>query len=109
MSGGEIRFGAEGNKFVEGRHLSPISGEGDLQSIVRCQSARSGAGLFLAVSPGFVAGCVARFVTDGVVRCSNSGVWFWLSLRCDQGIALKSNSLFLEQSSGSKRLLDSNK
>ena len=53
--------------------ISPIPSEGGLQSIVCCQSARSGEGLFQAVSLGFVAGCVARFVSDGVVRCFHSG------------------------------------
>ena len=65
---------------------------------------RSGKGLFLAVSPGFVAGCVARFVTDGVVRCFNNGFWFWLSWLCDQWIVQDSNILFSEQTSGSKKL-----
>ena len=52
VGGGEIGSGAEGSQFVEGRHLSPIPGEGGLQPIVCCQPARSGEGHFLAVSPG---------------------------------------------------------
>ena len=63
---------------MEGRHLSPIPGEGGLQPIAFCQLAMSGEshflavspGLFLAVSPGLfsgrvvrvTAGCAAKFV-----------------------------------------------
>ena len=54
LGGEDIRSGAEGSKFVEGRHLSPISGEGGLQHIVCCQPARSDEGHFLAVSPGLL-------------------------------------------------------
>ena len=53
LGGGKVRFGTEESQFVEGRHLSPISGEGGLQPIVCCQPARSGESLFLTVSPGF--------------------------------------------------------
>ena len=51
LGGGEIESGAKGSQFVEGRHLSPISGENGLQPIVCCQPARSDEGHFLAVSP----------------------------------------------------------
>ena len=60
LGGGEIRFGADGNQFAEKRHLSPISYESGLQPVVCCQPARSGEGLFLAMSPGFIGGCIAK-------------------------------------------------
>ena len=46
LGGGEIRSGAEGSQFDEGRHLLPIPGEGGLQPIVYCQPNRSGEGHF---------------------------------------------------------------
>ena len=68
LGGGEIGSGAEGSQFVEGRHLSPIPGEGGLQPIVCCQPTRSGEGHFLAVSPGLFSGRVARVVADCVAK-----------------------------------------
>ena len=52
LGGGEVRFGVEGSQFVEGRYLSPIPCEGNLQPIVCFQPARS-------VEEGFVSGSVA--------------------------------------------------
>ena len=62
LDGGEARSGAEGSQFVEGHHLSPISGEGGLQPIVRGQLARSVEGRFLAVSPGLLLAVSLGFV-----------------------------------------------
>ena len=59
----------EGNQFVEGRHLSPISDEGGFQPIVYSLSARYGARFFVAVCLSFVGGCVANLsltVSSGV-------------------------------------------
>ena len=68
-----MRFGVKENQFVEGRHLSPITGEGGLKPILCFQTAKS-------VGEGFVSGtvamqvvgfssCVTRFFfTDGVIR-----------------------------------------
>ena len=71
LDGGEVRFGAEGSQFVEGRHLSPISSEGGLQPIVCFQPA-------ISVGEGLVSGSVARWsvfwlcrqvlVSNGIVR-----------------------------------------
>ena len=85
LGGGEIRSGAEGSQFVEGRHLSPISGEGGLQSIVCCQPARSSEGYFLVVSPVLLLAISPGLFSDSVVR--NFVSWFrsWLSWLCDQG------------------------
>ena len=63
LGGGETISGAEGSQFVEGRHLSPITGEGGLQPIVCCQPIRSVEGLFLAVSPGFLLAVSPDFLT----------------------------------------------
>ena len=82
---GEIRSGAKGNQFEEGRHLSPISSKGGFQPIMCCQPARSGEGRFLAVSPGLF--------SDSVVRYFVSGFWSWLSWLCDQGIVQDSDRL----------------
>ena len=49
-------------------------GECGLQPIMCCKPARSDEGLFLAISPGFVAGSVTRFVSGSVARCFCSGV-----------------------------------
>ena len=80
-----MRLGAEGSQFVERRHLSLISGEGGLQPIVCCQSARSGMGLFQAVS-------LVLFLTvsPGVLA-----VVFGPGYpECEQGIVQDNNSLF---------------
>ena len=86
LGGEEIGSGAEGSQFVEGRHLSPIPGEGGLQTIVCCQPARSGEGCFLAVSPGLFLAVSPGLSSDSVVRNFVSGFGSWLSWLCDQGI-----------------------
>ena len=62
LGGGEVRSGAEGSQFVEGRHLSPILGEGDLQPTMCCQPVRSVEGRFLAVLPGLLLAVSPGFV-----------------------------------------------
>ena len=74
LGGGEIRSGAKGSQFVEGRHLSPTPDEGGLQPIVCCQPARSGKGHFLAVSPGLLLAVSPGLFSDSVVRYFVS--WF---------------------------------
>ena len=98
-----MRSGEEGSQFGEGRQLSPISSQGGLQPIVCCQSARSGEGRFLTVSPGLLLAVLPDLFSDSVVRWFVSGFWFWLSWLCDQGIVQDSDSV-AEQSSSSKKL-----
>ena len=101
LDGGEIRSGAEGSQFVEGRHLSPIPGEGGLQSIVCCQLARFGEGHFMAVSPGLLLAMSPGLFSDSVIRYFVSWLWSWLSWLCDQGIFQDSDRLL--QSSSENR------
>ena len=79
LGGGEIKSGAEGNQFVEGRHLSPIPGKSGLQPIVCCQPARSDEGHFLAVLPSLLLAVSPGSFSDSVVRYLVSGFWSWLS------------------------------
>ena len=89
LGGGEIGSGAERSQFVEGRHLSPIPGEGGLQPIMCCQPARSHEGCFLAVSPGlFFWLCRQGYflaVSPGLFSGCVARVVFWL---CRQGCFL---------------------
>ena len=72
LGGGEVRVGVERNQFVRGAIYHQL-----LENVASSPfCATNPPGLVRAcfwLSPDFVAGCVARFVTDGVVRCSNSG------------------------------------
>ena len=102
LGGGDIRSGAEGSQFVEGRHLSPIPSEGGLQPIVCCQPARSGEGHFLAVSLDLLLAVSPGSFSDSVVRYLVSWFWSWLSWLCDQGIVQDSDRL-LQSSPAAQR------
>ena len=68
------RLGAKGSQITKGRHLSSVFSGGGVQPLVRFQSSRSVAEVFvLAVSPGVLfSGCMVRVCFGSIARCFSS-------------------------------------